>query len=71
VIFLGAGFSFIAGVPLASQLFDRRPEVDRITRQKLVERVLERWQIRIRPRRDSYEKPLDENAIAAFPMNLI
>ena len=42
-IVLGAGFSYSAGVPLASQLFDRRPEVDRITRESLVNRVLSRW----------------------------
>ena len=42
-VFLGAGFSAPAGVPLASQLFDARPEVDRITRQRLVDRVLENW----------------------------
>src|SRR2546428_772191 len=43
-VFLGAGFSVVGGVPLASQLFDERPEVDRVTRQKLVERVLSQWQ---------------------------
>jgi hypothetical protein len=42
-VFLGAGFSAPAGVPLASQLFDTRPDVDRITRQQLVDRVLHRW----------------------------
>ncbi len=42
-IFLGAGFSYPAGMPLASQLFDEAPEVDRIARQQLVERVLRRW----------------------------
>src|SRR5215211_1744736 len=42
-VFLGAGFSMIGGVPLASQLFDAQPEVDRITRQRLVQRVLARW----------------------------
>jgi hypothetical protein len=42
-VFAGAGFSRLAGVPLASQLFDTEPEVDRITRQRLVERVVQRW----------------------------
>lgn len=43
-IFVGAGFSAPAGVPLASQLFDARPEVDRVTRQRLVDRVVEHWE---------------------------
>lgn len=43
-VFLGAGFSKVGGVPLASELFDARPEVDRITRQRLVERVVSRWE---------------------------
>ena len=43
-IILGAGFSAPASVPLASQLFDANPQVDRITRQRLVDRVLERWE---------------------------
>ncbi len=42
-VFLGAGFSFVGGFPLASQLFDEQVEVDRITRQRLVERVLRGW----------------------------
>ncbi len=42
-VFLGAGFSAVAGVPLASRLFDNRPDVDRITRARLVERVLAGW----------------------------
>jgi hypothetical protein len=42
-VFLGAGFSAVGGVPLASQLFDSRPEVDRITREHLVDRVLSGW----------------------------
>ena len=40
---LGAGFSVIAGVPLASQLFERRPDMDRVVRQKLVDRVVAHW----------------------------
>jgi hypothetical protein len=43
VIFLGAGFSSLAGVPLAAQLFRDEPEVDRITRQQLVQTVRNRW----------------------------
>jgi hypothetical protein len=42
-ILLGAGFSAPANVPLASQLFDAEPDVDRITRQHLIDRVLHRW----------------------------
>lgn len=42
-IFLGAGFSAPAHVPLASQLFDAKPNIDKITRQRLVDRVLGRW----------------------------
>jgi hypothetical protein len=44
-VFLGAGFSSLGGVPLASQIFDSCPEVDRITRQHLVERVVSNWEI--------------------------
>ncbi len=43
-IFLGAGFSAVASVPLASQLFNVVPEVDGVTRQRLTARVLDRWQ---------------------------
>ena len=42
-LILGAGFSAVADVPLASQLFNGRPEVDRVTRRKLVDRVVTRW----------------------------
>jgi hypothetical protein len=42
-VFLGAGFSAAAGVPLASQLFDAMPEVDGVTREHLVQRVLDNW----------------------------
>ena len=42
-IFLGAGFSILGNVPLASQLFDEQPEVDVISRQRLLERVLAGW----------------------------
>ena len=42
-VFLGAGFSVVGGVPLASQLFDHRPEIDRITRERLIDRVLDAW----------------------------
>ncbi len=43
MIFLGAGFSSVGGVPLASELFRDEPEVDRITRQRLVQSVRTRW----------------------------
>lgn len=42
-ILLGAGYSYVGGVPLASQLFDRKPLVDRITRRNLVEGVQAGW----------------------------
>jgi len=42
-VFLGAGFSAVGGVPLASQIFDLRPDVDRVSRQRLVERVEGGW----------------------------
>ena len=42
-VILGAGFSVVAGVPLANQLLDHRPDVDRVTRQALVDRVVARW----------------------------
>jgi hypothetical protein len=43
VLFLGAGFSYVAGVPLAAHLLDTEPRVDRITRQRLVDRVQRDW----------------------------
>ncbi|HEY7064429.1 MAG TPA: hypothetical protein VII06_23325 [Chloroflexota bacterium] len=43
-VILGAGFSYVGGVPLASQLFGSVPEVDRITRRQLVARVVRGWQ---------------------------
>lgn len=42
-IFLGAGFSAPANVPLASQLFDAKPDVDKVSRERLVDRVLHGW----------------------------
>ena len=42
-VFLGAGFSAVGGVPLASQLFDRRPQADIILRENLIARVLNGW----------------------------
>lgn len=42
-ILLGAGFSAVAGVPLAAELFLEEPEVDRVTRQRLVRAVRTRW----------------------------
>lgn len=41
--FLGAGYSSLGGVPLAGGLFEERPEVDRIIRKRLVDRVLDLW----------------------------
>ena len=43
-VFLGAGFSLLGGVPLASQLFDEEPYVDTISRAKLIERVRDGWE---------------------------
>jgi len=43
-VFLGAGFSYVGNVPLASHLFDYQPSVDRITRQRLLQRVLSDWE---------------------------
>lgn len=43
VILLGAGFSSIAGVPLAAELFRDEPKVDRVTRRRLVRAVRTRW----------------------------
>ena len=43
-VFLGAGFSLLGGVPLASQLFDKQPIVDVISRENLIERVLGGWE---------------------------
>lgn len=45
-VFVRAGYSKIAGLPLAYELFDEVPIVDRITRHKMVIRVTEsykRW----------------------------
>lgn len=42
-VFLGAGFSAVAGLPLAQSLFDEEPIVDVVSRQRLVHRVLSRW----------------------------
>lgn len=43
-IFLGAGFSVLGGVPLASELFDIRSQADVILRKHLIERVLYGWE---------------------------
>jgi hypothetical protein len=40
---LGASFSVAAGVSLAGQLFNHRPEVDRLARRRLVDRVHAGW----------------------------
>ncbi|MEQ1932533.1 MAG: hypothetical protein ABL962_01450 [Fimbriimonadaceae bacterium] len=42
-VFLGAGFSRCCGVPLTGDLFREHPEVDAITRKKLVAEVTTRW----------------------------
>ena len=42
-VILGAGFSAVADVPLARRLLDHRPDVDRVIRKKLVDRVVTRW----------------------------
>ena len=42
-VILGAGFSAVADVPLARHLLDHRPDVDRVIRKKLVDRVVRRW----------------------------
>jgi len=42
-VFLGAGFSALAGIPLASQLFEDCPGTDVALREDLVERVLHNW----------------------------
>ena len=42
-VFLGAGFSALAEIPLASQLFDDCPGTDAALREDLVERVLHNW----------------------------
>lgn len=44
-VILGAGFSYIGGFPLASELFNESPEVDRIVRQRLVGRVIRQWRL--------------------------
>lgn len=55
-VILGAGFSATAGVPLASQLFEYRPDMDRLVRQTLVDRVARHWnQWRSRTNRSAEE----------------
>ena len=43
-VFLGAGFSAVAGVPLTSQLFDTHPYADSLLRADLIRRVQDRWE---------------------------
>lgn len=57
-VFLGAGFSSLGGVPLAGGLFDKEPEVDGVTRQRLVTRVLGRWDAWRKKHRGSPEEYL-------------
>ena len=44
VVFLGAGFSALGGLPLASQLFAIWPHADVLLRENLIERVLDSWE---------------------------
>src|SRR5439155_25476764 len=63
-IFLGAGFSVLGKVPLASQLFNGQPEVDVVSRQRLLERVLagwERWHGRTGGTPEQYLAALEAN----------
>lgn len=54
------GFSYVAGVPLAAHIFDVEPVVDRITRQRLVERVQRGWRHWYETRGGSPEEYLAE-----------
>lgn len=42
-VFLGAGFSALGGVPLASQLFEACPYADAALRENMIDRVLDGW----------------------------
>ena len=61
-VILGAGFSAVAGVPLASHLLDHRPDVDRVTRKKIVDRVVTRWETWRSQNSDATEEYLAELA---------
>jgi len=68
VVFLGAGFSRIAGVPLAGELFRDEPVVDRVVRQRLVQTVRTgwlRWQSRVGGSPEEYLAELEEQG--SFP----
>ena len=68
-VILGAGFSAVAGVPLANRLLDRRPDVDRVIRQRLVNRVVARWgtwQSRTGGTTEEYLAELERTDKAAF-----
>jgi len=67
VVFLGAGFSHVAGLPLAAHLFDAQPIVDRITRERLVERVQRGWRRWRRTGGGSPEEYLAELEAAGGP----
>lgn len=43
-VFLGAGFGRVAGLPLAGELFDRVPRLDRAVRQDVVDRAVAAWE---------------------------
>ena len=65
-IILGAGFSVAAGVPLANQLFERRPDMDRVIRERLVERVVShwnRWRLRTNRSAEEYLSELAESKL--------
>lgn len=61
-LILGAGFSAVADVPLANQLFERRPDVDGVIRKNLVDRVVTKWNAWRSHHRDSVEQYLAEIA---------
>ena len=66
---LGAGFSAVAGVPLANRLLDGRPDVDRVIRQRLVDGVVARWatwQSRTGGTTEEYLAELERTDQAAF-----
>ena len=65
---LGAGFSAAAGVPLAGELFDQEPEVDRLVRERLVKRVTHDWDIWHKRTGGSPEEYLAQLASKNSPM---
>lgn len=64
-IFLGAGFSALGGVPLASQLFDIQPYADTVSRVNLLENVQygwRNWHARTGGTPEQYLAHLEKNA---------